>query len=49
MMDKVLICFHIFFVIAEGIDYAKKGRDLSFFWGLANAACATKLIIEMVS
>lgn len=48
MMDKVLICFHIFFVIAEGIDYAKKGRDLSLFLGLANAASATNLILRWV-
>jgi hypothetical protein len=48
-MYKVLLGLHIFFVIVDGIDYAKKGRDLSLFWGLANAACATKLIIEMVS
>lgn len=48
-MYKVWLGLHIFFVIVEGIDYAKKGRHLSLVVGLANAACATKLIIEMVS
>lgn len=48
-MYKVLLGLHIFFVIVEGIEYVKKGRCTNFLIGLANAACATKLIIEMVS
>jgi hypothetical protein len=47
-MYKVLLGLHIFFVIVEGIDYAKKGRHLSLFLGLANAASATNLILRWV-
>ena len=44
-MIKLLICFHIFFVIVEGMVYTKDGRFRHLFIGIANAYSAVRLMM----